>query len=820
MKYFILLLGFVLNTLVVAATQESISLQLAWLHQFQSAGFYIAKEKGFYKDVGLDVTIKEFTHSTDVVENVLTQKSQYGIGRSSLVVDRANQKPIVALMALFQNTPSVLISTHPSIKQPHDLAQKKIMMTEDETSSVAILGMLLSHGIRRDDIFLQAHSFNLEDLVEGKTDAMACYVSNEPFLLTERHIPHTIFSPKQFGFDFYGDILFTSESEIARHPERVKKFYEASKKGWEWAFANIKESAKIIHEKYNTQHKSLDALIYEGSILRQLAYEGDKPFGTIERKKFEEIASLYRLSGLLKHGYSLEGFIDPLHLAKQPVKIGVLSNRGDKKTTELWEESARYLSRVIPTHYFSTEPLDFQTLEEKVKTKSVDFVITNPLYYTQLEHLYGVSRIATLSTLYQERYYAQYGSVIFTRADTTTVHTLNDLEKAKIGAVHPNSFGGFVMARKELNDPEYLEKALFLQTHNDVVKAVLERKVDVGIVRTDILEHMQQEGLIRLSDIKILGSKNHPNFPFLISTELYPEWPFIKLQHTSEELSNNVLSALLQTSFYLNPLQEFKWKTPLDYSKVNHLLKELRMFPYDDTSFTLSDVIEKYLYQFIFFALFLGAIFLSILRIQKLNYQLKTHTQEIERFNATLEEEVKERTHELTLLNTKLKELANTDELTKIHNRRHFLQLASFYFHSAKRHRLPLYILSLDIDFFKHVNDTYGHHIGDEVLKLLCATVTKSLRKDDLFGRIGGEEFSICVQNTPLEGILILAEKIRASVEESAYKKGHDLLIRITVSIGISGITPSDETIFDIMKRSDDALYLAKASGRNQVRVQ
>ena len=110
--------------------------------------------------------------------------------------------------------------------------------------------------------------------------------------------------------------------------------------------------------------------------------------------------------------------------------------------------------------------------------------------------------------------------------------------------------------------------------------------------------------------------------------------------------------------------------------------------------------------------------------------------------------------------------------------------------------------------------------MGDDVLKLFCTTVTKSLRKDDLFGRIGGEEFSICVQNTPLEGILILAEKIRASVEESVYKKGHDLLIRITVSIGISGITPSDETIFDIMKRSDDALYIAKESGRNQVRVQ
>lgn len=820
MKYCILLLGFVLNSLLAAVTQESISLQLSWLHQFQSAGFYIAKEKGFYKEVGLDVTIKEFAYNTDVVEHVLTQKSEYGIGRSSLVVDRANHKPIVALMALFQNTPSVLISINPSIKLPQDLAHKKMMITEDETSSVAILGMLLSHGIRREDITLQPHSFQLEDLIEGKTDAMACYVSNEPFLLTERRIPHTIFSPKQYGFDFYGDILFTSEQEITKHPERVKKFYEASKKGWEWAFANIKESAKIIYEHYNTQHKSLDALMYEGSILRQLAYEGEKPFGTIEYKKFEDIANLYKLSGLLKHGYSLEGFVDPLHLAKQPVKIGVLANRGDKKALERWKESAQHLSRAIPTHHFSIEPLDFHLLEEKVKDKSIDFVITNPLYYTQLEYLYGASRIATLSTLYQQNYYTHYGSVIFTRNDTTNVNTIHDLKKVRIGAVHPNSFGGFVMVRKELSDPKYLKKTQFFQTHDDVVKAVLNQTIDVGIVRTDILEHMQEEGTLHVNDIKVIGAKHHPNFPFLVSTELYPEWPFVKLEHTSEELSNKVLSVLLQTSFYPNPLHEFKWKTPLDYSKVNYLLKELHMFPYDNTSFTLIDVIKKYPYQVILLLALLGVIFMSLLRIQRLNHQLKIHTQEIERFNVTLEEEVKERTHELTLLNTKLKELANTDELTKIHNRRHFLQLASFYFHSAKRHGLPLYILSLDIDFFKRVNDTYGHHVGDEVLKLLCTTVTKSLRKDDLFGRIGGEEFSICVQNTPLEGVLILAEKIRASVEESVYKKSMDITIHITISIGVSGITPSDETIFDIMKRSDDALYIAKASGRNQVRVQ
>lgn len=817
MKRILLLLS-IMNAIFLHAMAEPIVLQLSWLHQFQFAGFYIAKEKGFYQDVGLDVTIQELTPTTKIIDDVLTQKSQYGIGKSSLIVERANHKPVVALMALYQNSPSVLISTNPAITHPKDLYQKMIMMTPEESSSVAIMGMLLSQGIHKEDIFLQPHSFSLDDLINNHTDAMACYISNEPFLLNERNIAYTIFDPKTYGFDFYGDILFTSEKEINEHPERVKKFYEATLKGWQWAFENIEKSAKIIEQSYNTQHKSLDALIYEGTILKQLAYDGTKPFGLIEPRKFEEIANVYKLSGLLKSGYSLKGFIDPLHLSRQIVTIGVLANRGESKAIAAWQESAEYLSSVIPTHHFKILPLNFEELEDFVREKKVDFIITNPMYYTQLEHLYGVSRIATLSHLYKGRYYAQFGSVIFTRINHPRIHTLNDLSRAKIGAVNPHSFGGFVMARKELNDPKYLQKTLFLQTHDAVVQAVLDQHVDVGIVRTDILEKMHDEGNLDLKEIKVLGAKEYPNFPFRISTSLYPEWPFAKLSHTSEELSQMVLSALLQTSLD-HPKEDFRWKTPLDYSKVHQILKDLHLYPYDGSTFTMVDVVAKYPYQTLLLCAFLAIILLSILHIKKLNQTLSEHAKEIEHFNETLEAEVNERTHELTLLNHKLKELANTDELTKIHNRRHFLQLTSFAFHGAKRHHFSLFMLSIDIDFFKNINDTYGHLVGDEVLKKLCDTIGKLLRNDDIFGRIGGEEFSICVQNAPLEGVLILAEKIRTQVEKTPYHAACQLNITVTVSIGISGLLESDETIFDMMKRADEALYLAKANGRNQIRV-
>lgn len=198
---------------------------------------------------------------------------------------------------------------------------------------------------------------------------------------------------------------------------------------------------------------------------------------------------------------------------------------------------------------------------------------------------------------------------------------------------------------------------------------------------------------------------------------------------------------------------------------------------------------------------------------------MREHAQEIGSFNATLEHEVEERTHQLTLLNSKLKELANTDELTKIDNRRHFFLLATQYFYASQRNNMELHIFSLDIDLFKQVNDTYGHATGDEVLKFFCQSIKDIIRQSDLFGRIGGEEFCICIQNTTLEGATILAEKIRESIQNTTAIVDNKELPKITVSIGISSLQKGDKEIFDIIKRSDEALYRAKRNGRNQVQI-
>lgn len=815
-----LLLCVCFTTLLVANTvSEKIVLQLSWLHQFQFAGFYIAKEKGFYKEAGLDVEIVEYHNNINPIETLIGKPGHYAVGRLSWMIDRANGKPIVALMALFQSAPSVLISTNPSIKTPKDLAHKRIMMTADESSSLPIIGMLLANGLRLEDIALQAHSFNLADLIHGNTDAMASYISNEPFALKQHNIPYTIFNPKAYGFDFYGDILYSSEDEIQNHPERVKKFYAASKKGWEWAFEHIEESVKILYETYNTQHKSLDALRYEADVLKPLAYEDKKPFGSIEIKRINEIAKLYKLSGLLKNEHTLDGFVDPLHLTRTEVKIGVLHNRGDNLTPSMWEETAKHLSSYLPFYHFTIVPLDSTNLEKSVRDKTIDFAITNPVQYIQLKHAYGLSRLATLGNTFHHKTYSYYGSVIFTHADNKNITLLSDIKGHRIGIVDRSALGGFLAVQKELHSPFYLEKASVLGTHDAVVKAVLDRTIDVGIVRTDVLERLQETGRIDLAHIKVLGAKNSPHFPFLHSTELYPEWAFAYVSNVQEELSNQVLGALLTFSMASSDSKAFVWKAPLDYSKIYTLLEELKLYPYDNVVPTLKTVFYTYRYAIIIVvSLFLLAL-IALAYIRRLNKQLIEKAFEIEQFNATLESEVKERTKELVVLNEKLENLAHTDELTHIHNRRYFFELGETYLNLAKRSRTELFILSLDIDFFKRVNDTYGHAIGDEILKLFCFTIQKMIRESDIFGRLGGEEFCICMQNTSLKGAKVLAEKIRSSIEAMRYQGSLATPIHVTVSIGIGMYHIGDTSLSDIIKRSDKALYKAKNQGRNQVQI-
>jgi len=305
----IIILLFLITNYINA--NQKIILQLSWLHQFQSAGYYIAKEKGFYKDAGIDIEINEFQFGMNLSTVLEEKKADFAIGRSSLLIDKANGKDVVAIFSAYQDSPLMLLTKEDSnIKSLKDLKNRNIMLTTDAKGTASILAMLSSHQIYLDDINIQKHTFNLDDLINGKTDAMGSYLSNETVRLSEKNIKYRVFHPKDYGFNFYDDILFTTSSFIKQNPELTKDFYEATVKGWEYAFNNIGETAQLIFTKYNTQNKSLFQLVREGEILKELAInEKIDTIGSLDENKLQKIVDVYKIMGLMNKDINLEEFI-------------------------------------------------------------------------------------------------------------------------------------------------------------------------------------------------------------------------------------------------------------------------------------------------------------------------------------------------------------------------------------------------------------------------------------------------------------------------------------------------------------------------------
>lgn len=167
---------------------------------------------------------------------------------------------------------------------------------------------------------------------------------------------------------------------------------------------------------------------------------------------------------------------------------------------------------------------------------------------------------------------------------------------------------------------------------------------------------------------------------------------------------------------------------------------------------------------------------------------------------------------ELRRLNCMLENQASTDFLTGIANRRKFLELLEAYISDAQRYERRMALIFFDIDHFKSINDSFGHAVGDQVLKDMARLVETAIRQSDIFARIGGEEFTLLVHDNDIQSAFDLAEKLRALVA------GHDFhpAGRVTCSFGVAHFC-SDDTLEQLISRADNAMYTAKRAGRNRV---
>jgi diguanylate cyclase (GGDEF)-like protein len=166
----------------------------------------------------------------------------------------------------------------------------------------------------------------------------------------------------------------------------------------------------------------------------------------------------------------------------------------------------------------------------------------------------------------------------------------------------------------------------------------------------------------------------------------------------------------------------------------------------------------------------------------------------------------------------RIQELAVSDGLTDVYVRRHFLERLQEEFNRSRQQKLSLAVLMCDLDYFKQKNDAYGHLVGDEVLRSVAGILKQNVREVDLVGRYGGEEFSIAMPETSLQGGWQVGERIRLAVQESEFQI-YDEKIRITISIGVAVIAEEVRSMEELIDEADHALYSAKIKGRNRVEV-
>lgn len=258
--------------------------------------------------------------------------------------------------------------------------------------------------------------------------------------------------------------------------------------------------------------------------------------------------------------------------------IGVLAKRGSQKSLEKWGPTAEFLSKRLKRDVKITT-LTFEEVEQALKRNQIDFMLANSAYFAKYKDKYKLRALVTMINSNLAVAVKEFGGVLFTRKDRR-INSIADIRNKKLMCVNFSSFGGAHAAWRLLLehgiDPQK-DCAAFLEggTHDNVVMAVKKGSVDVGTVRSDTLERMQEEGKIRISDFKIINPIND-GFPFIHSTILYPEWPFAATTKIDRRLANKAGSALMSLNFgdpALVASKVYSWIYPADYSEIVRCLQ-------------------------------------------------------------------------------------------------------------------------------------------------------------------------------------------------------------------------------------------------------
>jgi diguanylate cyclase (GGDEF)-like protein/PAS domain S-box-containing protein len=795
-----------------AAALESVTLQLHGTHSFQFAGYYAAIAQGYYRDIGLSVTIQEVQEGADPVNTVIENKAGYGVGDSGLIISRKTGKPVVVLAVVFQHSANILIARQ--TQSVHDLIGKKIVLGEHADELTAYL---MSEGILQNRLIQHSNSQDIQDLINGKVDVIAAQSLYHPYYLDRANIGYQSYQPRSAGIDFYGDNLYTAEAELKDHPERAKAFRSASLRGWQYAMAHPEELTSLILAKYSQRHPR-QYYLYQAGIMRKLILPDTIEIGQINPGRWRHIASTYADMDMLPLAYSLDGF---LYTPDQPYRPPTLWSAATLSglLVLLISLLGYYIYRIKLKLARSISKSKLAELHESTRSKILE----------QLAH--GAPLEDVLKKILTSVEQSEHDVLCcFSLLDRQGKHLLTGaslrLPDFFIAALHGMEVGvgmassgtaAFTGQRVIVSD---LKNHPYWSAYSDVAqRANLSSCWSVPI-------HSASGKVLGTFDRYHQDSRT-ANEDDLLQMEKTANIAAIALdRHNTDSAlkdSEKLLSDILENVSAYIYMKDIQGR----YLYANRPLREMFNAPmeeivgYQDSKFydaaTAANMRQSDL-QVLQNGVSLRSeetnpnpltgqtsVYLTIklpLRHKDGSiYALCGISTDI-----TEQKEIEEH----------IRHMAQFDALTNLPNRALFNDRLQHSFATSKRSHEHFGLLFIDLDKFKPINDTFGHAVGDMLLKEASQRMQNCVRESDTVARVGGDEFVVLLASLKHDNdAQDIAEKIRHSLNQPFNIAGHTL--NISSSIGAALYPAHGDNEKELIKHADLAMYYAKENGRNNV---
>ncbi|MDY0120765.1 MAG: ABC transporter substrate-binding protein [Sulfurimonas sp.] len=456
---------------------EKVSVQFHWKYQFEFAGFIAAKELGFYEDVGLDVELREYKPEMNVVDEVLSNRANYGVYNSNILLEYMRSKPLMLLSSYFKRSALVLI-TKPYIKVPEDLIGKTIISSGADDFEINFGSLFERHGVDTKLFKFKTHTYEIEDFLQSDVDAMTAFISDQPYRLDKMGYKYNIINPSDYGTFNLQLELFTSQEEAQRYAKRTAKFRDATIRGWEYALLHQDQIVDIIYKKYSQQN-SKDALKNEAKEILKLILPYTYSIGYIDTNFLQKQLEIFKAKYDKKNKKTIENFIfeteknarlefsktEHLYIrSSKPISVCIDANDfpydgyENKKHTGIMSDVYREIAKKTDLRFQPVLADSKEDLAKKVKNKECDLVSMLPTTSKRFE------------SIITSQAFARTPFTLITKLDKSFVQNTEQLESKTL-----------IVERQEYkNYLQYIYPNLIIEVEedmNEMMKSLLQGKV-------------------------------------------------------------------------------------------------------------------------------------------------------------------------------------------------------------------------------------------------------------------------------------------------------------------------------------------------------